>query len=103
MSKGDKFCKWCGAWLGNYLTGETPEGQASYYSIINRKYCPACYPYKRKQDIRSNMHYYRKRKKELDKKRDQAFIDLQAENKALKQMLMQLREEIDSLSITHDR
>ena len=90
--KGDKNCKWCGAWLGNYLTGETPEGQASYYSIINRKYCPACYPYKRKQDIRSNMHYYRKRKKELDKVRDQRLLDLIAENKALKAYIVELRE-----------
>lgn len=92
MSKGDKFCKWCGAWLGNYLTGETPTGTASYYSIINRKYCPACYPYKRKQDIRTNMHYYRKRKKELDKARDQRLIDLIAENKALKAYIIELRE-----------
>lgn len=92
MSKGDKFCKWCGAWLGNYLTGETPEGQASYYSIINRKYCPECYPYKRKQDIRTNMHYYRKRKRELDKAKDQRISDLMAENKALRQYITELRE-----------
>ena len=92
MSKGDKLCKWCGAWLGNYLTGETPEGQASYYSIINRKYCPACYPYKRKQDIRSNMHYYRKRKKQLEKEREQRLVDLIAENKALKAYIIELRK-----------
>ena len=92
MSKGDKFCKWCGAWLGNYLTGETPEGQASYYSIINRKYCPACYPYKRKQDIRTNMHYYRKRKKKLEKERENRLIALTEENKALKAYIIELRE-----------
>ena len=91
MSKGDKFCKWCGAWLGNYLTGETPEGQASYY-IINRKYGPACYPYKRKQDIRTNMHYYRKRKKKLEKERENRLIALTEENKALKAYIIELRE-----------
>ena len=90
--KGDKNCVICGKWLGNYLTGETPEGQASYYSIINRKYCPACYPYKRKQDIRTNMHYYRKRKKKLEKERENRLIALTEENKALKAYIIELRE-----------
>ncbi len=95
--KGDKCCVWCGAWLGNYITGETPTGTASYYSIIRRKYCPDCYPYHRTQEVRFNMHEYRKRKKELDKKREQAFTVLKAENKALKQMLSELREENERL------
>jgi transposase-like protein len=43
------------------------------------------------------MHEYRKRKKKLDKEREQAFIVLKAENKALKQMLSRLREENESL------
>ena len=93
MSKGDKTCKWCGAWLGNYLTGEVAEGgTASYYSIINRKYCKECYPYKHAQELRYNQHEYRKRKKKLEKEREQRLVDLMAENKALKQYIIQLRE-----------
>lgn len=96
MSKGDKYCIICNAWLGNYITGETPEGQASYYSLIKRKYCPTCKPWKRQQDFCFYSHEYRKRKKKLDREREQAFILLQAENRALKQMLSQLREEQDN-------
>ena len=50
--KGDKYCVICQTWLGNYLTGETPEGHASYYSIIKRKYCSNCRPWKRQLDFR---------------------------------------------------
>ena len=90
--KGDKNCVWCGAWLGNYLTGETPTGNASYYSIIRRKYCPDCYPYHRAQEVRLNMHEYRIRKKKLEKERENRLIALTEENKALKAYIIELRE-----------
>ena len=32
---GNVTCQMCGAYLGNYLTGD-------YYSLIRLKFCPAC-------------------------------------------------------------
>ena len=93
--KGDKNCVWCGAWLGNYLTWETPEGHASYYSIIKRKYCSNCRPWKRQLDFRFYSHEYRKRKKKLEKQREQQLIALKGEVKALKQYIIKLREGVD--------
>lgn len=90
--KGDKHCCICGAWLGNYQTGETPEGHASYYSIIKRKYCPECRPWKRNLDFRFYSHEYRKRKKLRDKERERTIKALTAENTALKQLIIELRE-----------
>ncbi|MCR5112252.1 MAG: hypothetical protein K6B38_15320 [Ruminococcus sp.] len=81
--KGDKYCVICRAWLGNYITGETPTGTASYYSLIKRKYCPTCKPWKRK--------------KKRDTEREQQFAILKDENRELKQMLSMLREENERL------
>lgn len=91
--KGDKRCCICGAWLGNYVTGETPEGTASYYSIIKRKYCPECRPWKRNLDFRFYSHEYRKRKKLRDKERERTIKALTAENTALKRLIAEMRDE----------
>ncbi len=90
--KGDRYCCICGAWLGNYQTGETPTGQASYYSIIKRKYCPECRPWKRNLDFRFYSHEYRKRKKLRDKERERTITLLKAENQALRQIIAEMRE-----------
>lgn len=90
--KGDKNCVICGKWLGNYLTGESAEGTASYYSLIKRKYCPECRKWKRTLDYRFYCAEYHKRKKKKDKERDQQLEILKDENKALKQIIIQLRE-----------
>ena len=90
--KGDKYCVICQTWLGNYLTGETPEGHASYYSIIKRKYCSNCRPWKRQLDFRFYSHEYRKRKKLRDKERERTLTLLKAENQALKQIIAEMRE-----------
>lgn len=90
--KGDKVCSFCGKWLGNYITGEAPEGTASYYSIIRRKYCPECRTWKRTLDFRFYCAEYHKRKKKQDKERDQQLLLLTDENKALRQLIAQLRE-----------
>ena len=89
---GDKYCVLCNAWLGNYITGEAPEGAASYYSIIRRKYCPVCRKWKRTLDFRFYCAEYHKRKKKRDKEREAQLILLTDENKALKQIIAQLRE-----------
>ena len=90
--KGDKYCVICQTWLGNYLTGEAPEGHASYYSIIKRKYCSNCRPWKRQLDFRFYSHEYRKRKKLRDKERERTLTLLKAENQALKQIIAEMRE-----------
>lgn len=90
--KGDRYCCVCGAWLGNYITNEVPEGHASYYSIIKRKYCPECKPWKRNLDFRFYSHEYRKRKKLRDKEREQTIKALTAENTALKRLIAEMRE-----------
>lgn len=95
--KGDKYCVICNAWLGNYITGEAPEGAASYYSIIKRKYCPVCKKWKRNLDYRFYCAEYHKRKKKQNKERDEKLVILTNENKELKQLLSQLREENERL------
>ena len=95
MSKGDKNCVVCGAWLGNYISGEAPEGQASYYSIIRRKYCPTCRKWKRTLDFRFYCAEYHKRKKKKVKEQEQQIVILNAEVKALKQLIAELREGVD--------
>lgn len=92
MSKGDKNCVVCGAWLGNYLTGQAPEGTASYYSLIKRKYCPTCRKWKRTLDFRFYCKEYHKRKKKKIREQEQRLLDLTAENKALKAYIVELRE-----------
>lgn len=94
---GDKFCVICREWIGNYITGETPEGTASYYSIIKRKYCANCKPWKRQHDFRFYSHEYRKRKKEQQKEQEKRISMLIIENKTLRQLLMETREELEHL------
>ena len=76
-------------------SGATAYTHASYYSIIKRKYCSNCRPWKRQLDFRFYSHEYRKRKKKLDKQREQQLKALMDENKALKRYIMELREGVD--------
>ena len=79
--KGDRFCQLCGAYLGNYMTGD-------YYGLLHRKYCSDCAPWKTKNDWKFNSAEYRKRQKQLRKHKDKLLEDLIEENKALRQMLI---------------
>ena len=81
-------------WIGNHNTGETDKGTASYYSIIKRKYCDTCNLWKRKQDNRFNAAEHRRRKKKLNKLKDERLQLYAEENKALRQLIIQLREQI---------
>lgn len=92
---GDKYCVICRAWLGNYITGETPEGHASYYSIIKRKYCPVCKPWKRSLDTRFNQAEYRKRLKKKRQETEKRIVLLTDENQLLKRMLADMRSELE--------
>lgn len=95
MSKGDKYCALCQKWLGNYLTGETPEGTASYYSIIRRRWCDDCRPVKRTLDVRFNMVEYRKRRRKQEQEIARRLQAATEENKALKQYIIKLREGVN--------
>ena len=83
--KGDKNCVICGKWLGNYLTGESAEGTASYYSLIKRKYCSECRKWKRTLDYRFYCAEYHKRKKKKDKERDQQKVYSMTEHMTVEQ------------------
>lgn len=37
MASGDKYCKVCGKYLGNYMTGS-----GNYFRLIRLKYCDKC-------------------------------------------------------------
>ena len=63
-------------------------------SDIKRKYCDTCNLWKRKQDNRFNAAEHRRRKKELNKLKDERLQLYAEENKALRQLIMKLREQI---------
>ena len=88
----DHYCVICGKWIGNHNTGETDKGTASYYSIIKRKYCDTCNDWKRKQDLRFNQHEFRRRKKKLNKLKDERLQFYAEENDLLRKYIMELRE-----------
>lgn len=93
--KGDKFCSVCGNWIGNYNTGETPEGIKSYYSIIRSKYCSRCRPMMIDQQTRLRLHNMRERNKRLKKQERTKLELLEEENNLLRQYIVQLREELE--------
>ena len=87
--RGDKYCLLCGDWIGNYITGDVPDGYSrSYYSIIRRKYCNDCRPWKRAGDNAFKQREYRKRVQAAHKQRDKLLRDVIEENKKLRQMLI---------------
>lgn len=93
--KGDRFCHRCKGWIGNYLTGETPDGEASYHSLIRAKYCSVCRPIVINEQTQVRLHNLRERNK-LERKQEQTKIDLLAEeNELLRQYVQQLREKLD--------
>ena len=58
------------------------------------KYCDTCNLWKRKQDNRFNAAEHRRRKKKMNKLKDERLQLYAEENKALRQLIMQLREQI---------
>lgn len=80
--KGDRFCQLCGAYLGNYMTGD-------YYGLLHRKYCDSCSVWKSKRDIAFNSREYRKRQRAVKKAKEKMLQDLIEENKKLRKMLIE--------------
>lgn len=90
--KGDKYCIICRDWIGNYLTGETPTGPASYFSIIRRKYCKDCGPWKRGADDAFNHREFRSRKRQISDAKDQRLAELADEILRLRELVKELRK-----------
>ena len=81
---GNVTCQMCGAYLGNYLTGD-------YYSLIRMKYCPAC---KALAD-RQRKAFWAREKRKADR-REKAEMKsqleaLRAENDALRKQIIEER------------
>ena len=77
-------CQRCGAYLGNYLTGD-------YYSLIRLKFCPAC----KEQADRQRKAFWAKEKRKADR-REKAEMKsrlerLEAENAALRRKIIEGR------------
>ena len=68
-SNGNHYCSWCGAWIGNHNTGETPEGEKSYFAIIKAKYCSVCRPKAINQQTAIRLHNLRQRNKDKRKQK----------------------------------
>lgn len=95
--KGDKFCEVCKCWIGNYNTGETPQGFKSYYSIIRSKYCDECRPLVINQQTQVRLHNMRQRQK-LERKQERTKLQLlEEETSLLRQYVKELRAELDDL------
>lgn len=89
--KGDRYCIICRDWIGNYITGDTPDGPASYYSIIRRKYCKDCRPWKRAADDAFNHREMRRRKRQIAEAKDQRLAELADEVRALRELVKEYR------------
>lgn len=94
---GDKFCSVCTCWIGNYVTGETPSGTKSYYSIIRSKYCDGCRPMMINQQTQLRLHNLRQRQKQIHKAEQTKLDLLQQENELLRQYVKELREQIQEM------
>lgn len=91
--KGDKFCNICHCWIGNYNTGETPEGEKSYYSIIRSKYCTKCRPLVISSQTNLRLHNMRQRNKQIRKAERTRLELLEEENRLLRERIIKLRED----------
>lgn len=93
--KGDKYCVICGEWIGNYNTGETPDGIKSYYSIIRLKYCNQCRPMMINQQTKIRLHNLNQRKRQERKQERTRLELLEEENKLLRKYVSELRQQLE--------
>ncbi len=85
MATGDKFCKWCGVYLGNYMTGD-------YYKLIRQKYCTACAKESARQHRRmSKTNNAHGRKLLIEDLMEQMAL-LKEENRLLRQQVSDMRD-----------
>lgn len=93
--EGDHFCSRCGTWIGNHNSGETPEGQRSFFSIIRRKYCRECRPSVITQQTRLRLHSLRQRNKpKLKQAADQLARAVEV-IEAQRDVILMLKEELE--------
>lgn len=79
--KGDKYCVICGAYLGNYLTGD-------YYKLIRQTHCESCAAWKKSANNAYYQKEWRKRQKQQRRQQDKLIQALIEENKQLRQELI---------------
>lgn len=85
MAKGDRECKVCGKYLGNYMTGD-------YYKLIRQKYCDDCRPIiTNSQKCFSNKNNRKTRKLLVEELQEQVWL-LKDENKALREMVLDTKD-----------
>lgn len=83
---GDVTCKMCGKYLGNYKHGD-----GNYYSLIATKYCENCKPImKNIQSKFSKSNNYKARKLLVNELFEQIGI-LKQENRALRDIVLDLQ------------
>lgn len=86
-NNGDKFCMWCGEYLGNYMTGD-------YYKLIRQKYCAECAKESarvhRRKSKKDNAYGRKLLIEELIKKT----VLLQEENRLLREQISEMRNKI---------
>jgi len=77
-------CDFCGAYLGNYLTGD-------YYKLIKMRYCPAC----KAQADRRRKAFWAREKRKADRREKVEMKSrlerLEAENEALRRQIIEER------------
>lgn len=87
MATGDKFCKWCGVYLGNYMTGD-------YYKLIRQKYCTACAKESARQHRRmSKTNNAHGRKLLIEDLMEQMAL-LKEENRLLREQVSAMRDNL---------
>lgn len=85
MEKGDRVCKVCGKYLGNYLTGD-------YYKLIRQKYCDDCRPIiTNNQKLFSNKNNRKTRKLLVEELQEQLWL-VKEENKALRELVLDIKD-----------
>ena len=94
--EGDHFCSRCGVWIGNHNTGETPEGQKSFFSIIRRKYCEECRPAAISEQTRVRLHNLRHRNKPKLKQAADELTKAVEVIEAQREVIMMLKAELEN-------
>ncbi len=88
--KGDRVCQRCGAYIGNYMTGD-------YFGLLNRKYCDECKKSAELESTRLRVSRFRLEHRQQSKEDRQRLERLEAENEQLRRTVRELRAEVATL------
>ena len=88
--RGDRFCQRCGAYIGNYMTGD-------YFALLNRKYCDDCRLSAEQESTRLRVTKLRETNRQRNKDDRNRLRVLESENEQLRRITFELREENEML------